>query len=273
MYKALTLLGLISSLWFNLAAQEIETHEYFQIETNQTAYAFGDNINVREAPNTTAKVLTQIKAGTTLKILDVAGDQLTLKDIELPWVKVQFLQNGKNQQGFIWAGLLALSRIAKDGHEFLLGLTRIEPHAYYQEIRVIKQGALIAAKEYKSYATDGHEYGFEVLGNKGIPGITNVVRVYNYMSGCLNWTGFSLFLWDGKTLAHLGFEGSIINVGESWDETDVIFPDEEGGSKSDGLIFKKEVAGKGDYIGNYVETTTKTVWAWDGKQLVHKKDE
>ena len=64
-----------------------------------------------------------------------------------------------------------------------------------------------------------------------------------------------------------------MNVGESWDEIEFIFPEDESGSKGDGLIFKKVLSGKGDYIGNSVETITKTVWAWDGKQLVHKKDQ
>lgn len=273
MYRTLTLWCLIFSLGTTLSAQDIETHEYFQIETNKTAYAFGDNINVRDAPNTGGKVVTQIKAGTTLKILDVAGDKLALKGVEVPWVKVQFLQNGKSQQGYIWSGLLALDRIARDGFEFLLGLTRIENGVYYQEVRIVKQGTLLATKEYKSNAEDGHEFAFEVLGNKGVPNISNVIRVYNYMPACLHWTGFSVFLWDGKTLAYMGFEGGTMNVGESWDEIEFIFPEDKGGSGSDGLIFKRVLSGKGDYIGNSVETITKTVWSWDGKQLVHKKDE
>jgi hypothetical protein len=57
--------------------------------------------------------VTQIKAGTTLKILDVAGDKLAIKGIEVPWVKVQFLQNGKSQQGYMWSGLLALDRVQR----------------------------------------------------------------------------------------------------------------------------------------------------------------
>jgi hypothetical protein len=43
MFRTLTLLSLLFDLEIALPAQDIETHEYFQIETNQTAYAFGDN--------------------------------------------------------------------------------------------------------------------------------------------------------------------------------------------------------------------------------------
>jgi hypothetical protein len=273
MYRTFTFLSLLYSLGTALNAQDIETHEYFQIETNKTAYAFGDNINVRDAPNTTGKVVTQLKAGTSLKILDVAGDKLALRGIEVPWVKVQFLQNGKSQQGYIWSGLLALDRVVRDGFEFLLGLTRIEDNVYFQEVRIVKQGTLLATKEYKSNAEDGHEFGFEVLGNKGVPNINNVIRVYNYMPACLHWTGFSIFLWDGKTLAYMGFEGGTINVGESWDEIDFIFPEDKGGKQEEGWIVKKVIKGQEDEIGNSVETITTTVWVWDGKQLVHKKEE
>jgi hypothetical protein len=91
------------------------------------------------------------------------------------------------------------------------------------------------------------------------------------MAACLHWTGYSVFLWDGKTLANIGYEGGTANAGESWETIELIFPKDKGGKKEEGWIVKKEISGIEDYIGNSVETITTTVWVWDGKQLVQKK--
>lgn len=270
MRRTITLLLLLHSFGLVLSAQDIETHEYFQIETNQTAYAFGDNINVRDAPNTNGKVITQIKAGTTLNILDVAGDKLTLKSISLPWVKVQFLQNGKNQQGFIWAGLLALNRISKDGLEFLLGLSRIEGEAYYQEVRIIKQGALLASLEYKSFAEEGFYVGFEVIDSRGIEGVKNIIKVHNGYDACGYWSGYSLFFWDNKQLFFIGHDYGMVDGGEFYKGTEYIFPADD--KELEGKIKKKETHFVGDELGNSEEKIITTIWVWNGKQLVHKKE-
>jgi hypothetical protein len=271
MYRTLTFLSLLYSLGTALNAQDIETHEYFQIETNKMAYAFGDNINVRDAPNTTGKVVTQIKAGTTLKILDVAGDKLALKGIEVPWVKVQFLQNGKNQQGYIWSGLLALDRVVRDGCEFLLSLTRIEGEVYYQEVRVVKEGNLLASKEYKSFAEEGFEVGFEVTDNKGVAGVKNIIKVHNGYAACGYWSGYSLFFWDNKQLFFIGNDYGLVDGGEYYKGTKYIFPADD--KELEGKIKKKDTHFEADLIGNSEEKIISTIWVWDGKQLVHKKEE
>jgi hypothetical protein len=85
------------------AQQPAATYSILSYAKGETAYAYSDKINVRESPNTGAKVVTQLMTGDAAAILDKTDVKQTLYGVSDCWYKVDF----QGQQGFVWGGLLA----------------------------------------------------------------------------------------------------------------------------------------------------------------------
>jgi len=262
------------SSW-TISAQEkntrTEIRNYFDFKAGETAYLFGDKVNIRADATTDAEILKTAAINTPVKILVVLPAEtnpfLTLKGITAPWVKIQF---GKNQtDGYVWAPLLAQYKMEGAFYEdFLFGLSRKDPKTgqLYGKLRAIKEGYLLDELEIKVIGNEEHHAYGHIFDNRGIPKVDNIIELHFGYEACGYANGNQTVVWQDEQLFYLGKTEGISEAGVFFGGRTLVFPNDEGGQSKKVLI--EEENGEFDEIGNGTITKKISVWDWTDTKLV-----
>lgn len=268
----LLLLGLSS---LTISAQEkstrTEIRNYFDFKAGETAYLFGDKVNIRADATTDAEILQTAAINTPVKVLVVLPAEtnpfLTLNGISAPWVKIKF---GKNQtDGYVWAPLLAQYKMEGAFYvDFLFGLSRKDPETgqLYGKLRALKEGHLLDELEFKTVGTEEHHIYGQIYGNRGVPKVDNIIEAHFGFEACGYVNGNQTLVWRNEQLYYLGEVTGIADGGMLYSDNSFIFPNDDRG-QFEKILLKKE-QGEFDDIGNGKINTTISVWDWTGTKLV-----
>lgn len=290
--KKIILMSFLSTCFLNMFAQRVEDenqpfyHWGFANRYNQDedtpAYCLADKVNVREKPDAKASVLTTLPIGTEVTILEKSEKPpvYTSNGLEAPFLKVQFSQNGKNQTGYVWGGLLTHVRIQSQEDKnlfFLIGPGKVQStkkHGYmdtdvFAQIRAVKEYKELSKLEFITNASVEHVFSGNTVGKHGISGVKDALILETSGQACGEANIDILLFWDGKKLQHVATNTSMTDVpmfyNESW-----IFPTEEGG-KPNQLLWKSE-GGEYDDAGTpQVDKGEGKTFIWNGAKLVEKK--
>lgn len=248
-----------------------EIKNYFDFKAGETAYLFGDKVNIRADASTKAKVLKTLSFNTPIKILTVLPEDmhpyLTLNGITAPWVKIQF--GKKLIDGYVWAPLLAQYRIESAFYvNFLFGLSRKDAKTgqLYGKLRAIKEGSVLDEIEFKAIGDEGHHTYGKIYGNRGLSKVDNIIETHFGYEACGYANGQQIFTWHEEQLHYLGEDSGVADGGIFFGGTSIIFPEDDRGQHGK-ILFKKE-NGEFDDIGNGTIKTEISVWDWTGKKLV-----
>jgi len=238
---------------------------------NESRYLFGDKVRVREAADKDAKILAELQIGTQITLLAEAGEKMEMNGVEAPWYKVRFENGGKKAEGFIWGNLIAKAGAkSKGGLLFAFATSRGKKEdgytRYISEMRVIKNGKLIA----QATADEGAEFisrqKLTLQPGRGFTGVENIVKVQFEQEYCAGKGNSLFFFWTGKKLIFV--HSSNDGADAPYYSTEAqLYPDEKGGSP-DQLVLLRE---SGDSGAPKSVEKKRVVLTWKNGKLSGKK--
>ncbi|MFD2564961.1 SH3 domain-containing protein [Aquimarina rubra] len=238
--------------------------EQYKFSVGDEVYLFGDNVKLREAPNTDSKTIGLLSIGTKVTVLKVEDDQYEYKGVSGPWYQVSYA----NQEGYVVGGLLSLTKhngsISGDNY-FVYGLEKDAEGSVYVMIRSVKNKAVNSEKKFRLFGNGS--FGIIHSTNKGIDQIQDIIIIDNYSEACGIDGGKSYVVYDGNQLIHMANTSEIGDGGIYHYQSEFIFPSDPGGVP-DMIIYKQENGEmKDEETDWYVTTSQQRNLTWDGEKL------
>jgi len=229
MNKLLIILILFSaSSFICINAQEVECIRITKsFKKGDTAYLFGDNVRLREAPSSESETLKLLKIGSTIEIIEKSNEKDFYKGIENYWYKVKY--NGK--EGYILGGLISNGLIEQADLRCLVSLEKTD-RELYTSIRVFSNSGEYFENN-SAYGIGGGDYFcIGLYDNKGLPEVNNILYLRHYGADSCgsNEGGYYLF-FDQKKLHKVLDVYSGGGEGSFTDES-LIFPSDSLGIKN-----------------------------------------
>ncbi|MBK8557222.1 MAG: SH3 domain-containing protein [Lewinellaceae bacterium] len=270
-------------LAMTLNAQD-ELDEYFSAtinaaQENYTTLVFGDKINVREAPNTTSKVVAQLKAGDEVKIIETDTTTATFNGWTASWCKIAFAQNGRQLEGYAWSGLLSPIPLYTPDVLFVYNVTRTKAEQVKRdgyeyenlvnevEIRAVRNGNIISSVHTTMQFDGGYETQAFSYGAQGVPNCERLLKFTFFYPAC-GYTSYDFWcIWDGKQLLPLPLLSSFADAGAIHENESYIFPENENGLP-DQILYQYELDEGMIMDGTYDYYKHIRPMLWNGKKFV-----
>lgn len=246
-----------------------------------TLTVFADTAYIRDQPGTNGKLVAPVPAGTKLVFLRDAGAAQTVKGFYTTWIQVRFIKNGVAGEGYLWKGLTALGAFRSGDHRFLYGIDRVA-------IKPGEDGGATLFVKLKAINTDNQTLSVKtwplssiestsfsegkLLGNMGLEGVSDIVRVHFSGEACGIPDDYFYFGWNGTELLALPGKSQVGDAGIFYHTETLLFPTEQGGKPGQiiKLIEEAESTEKMDKNGEPImkKTNTRETFTWDGKKAV-----
>lgn len=242
-------------------------------QPGDTMTVYTEKAYIRQEPSLQGAIADTLYTGDAVIIGKELTKPLSMKGITAPWEQVTY---GKNKQGYIWLGLLAVKQYTKNDLRFLYGIEKAipakeeEPLKYLIRLKVLnKEHQLLNMKE---WTVKGAEYAIasegKILDNMGLENVQSIIRIYFSGEACAIPTDYYYFGWTGKELLPLPGKTNVSDAGAYNYEETLLFPKEVGGQP--GKIIKLQLTEEYGEDMETVEkrTTSKEVYLWDGNKAV-----
>lgn len=239
------------------------------------AYVFADVAYIRDYPSTSGKLVDSLQHGSIVKIISEGYNQSTIRGFEAPWHKVEYSVNGKNKTGFIWLGLLALSKETNNkGEQFLIGFLKRskDPMSleYLVEIKAFDNNSNLIARSYYPATLGGQTYvESKVLPNMGLENLQSIHRIGFLGEACGISSNHYYFGWNGQEMIPMLDKSSVSDAGVFYYNETILFPSEH---KLDNVTIIKDIE-EGEVIDDEAEVLQYKVkkerkeYRWDGKNI------
>jgi len=261
--KKIILIYLLTSL--NICFSQTNYHSFIE---NQEVYLYGNNVKLRELPNTNSKIIKLLPVGAKIKIKKITDKKYDYNGIISPWYLVQ----SDDIEGYIVGGLISLEKHKSFYYEnafYVFSMSKEKNNDYnniYINIRFIKDSKISSEIKVNLF---GNGY-FEILvsDNKGLENAKDIIVIDNYSEACGIDGGKSYIIYNGKKLVHMANTSEIGDGGIYHYNSSFIFPNDEYG-KQGVIIYKQENGEMKDEKTNwYITTSQQRDLIWDGKQLI-----
>ncbi len=253
--QMLSILTLLTICLFTNAQEKLhgfDDHSGF--EPGQIVYLFGDQVQLREGPNTDSKVLKTLPIGTHMVVLQQHVHSWRYKGMDHPFYKVDY----KGTEGYVLGGLLAMEKKSINGVVHLFGRAKLgnEDHLL---IRTVKpDGSFIE----KSTRLGNGQFYLTELGTKGLDNIEGILLVDYLAEACgVEGGGIYLFQHEGQ-LHQVARLSQVSDAGVYYLSEEFIFPDDEHGVPGK-ICYKREVGEYLNEVANWKKTSVETkelVW-------------
>ena len=236
--------------------------ENYEFKNGDLVYMFGNDVKLRDQPNTESNVLSLLKIGEQVEILEKSNSKTEFDGIESPWYKIKI----NDKVGFVLGSLISLDKVTNGNLTYLVSLKK-DGIKLYIKTRVLENG--LDFKENVSQLMTG-EFSIEVNGNKGLENILGVFEIRYLAESCgVNGGGIYLF-YDGNQLVKAIDYTQVADADLYWFVEDFIFPNEEGGIKGK-IVYKSEVGETKEYETEWTETKiTRRILEWNGNEIIPK---
>lgn len=255
---------------------------------DSAVYIFGNHVNVRAEASAQAQSVTKLHAGTRARFLEITTDSHTVNRMTYPWIKMEFMQNGRKQQGYVWGGMLSfMHRQIKDQSGNLLTLMAGpkeirktgEQTLMYGEVRLYRDTTLLST--YRIDLQPGYQADHFTFGVFDYDDTLNPQPYADYIFRCAfsyescGPNGELNVLVKNEQVIFAATDDGMVNGGFFWSDNAYFFPWESEGEK-DRIIRKiqtesSENDANGDLITTHQEEQILEVWIWDGSRFVHQK--
>ncbi|MCX2680401.1 SH3 domain-containing protein [Galbibacter sp. EGI 63066] len=242
-----------------------EGHSAFEI--GKTYSLYGNDIKFRTLPSTDSEVISLLKIGEEVEILEKTDELLKYNGIDSPFYKVKY--NGK--EGYILGGLISLEKKILGNSTYLF--------AYKKEKGNTRPFLLIRHVDEKGEYTEtvselytDHQFSIELYDNRGVEGIKNIMYVSYMAEACgVDGGGIYYFRLD-KELKEVFRVTQVGDAGVySFVET-LTFPSDKEGVKGK-IIYNKSVWESDEEETWYNQRTTYRQLRWENGEIVPKEDE
>jgi uncharacterized protein YgiM (DUF1202 family) len=243
---------------------------------NETTYILFDSINIRETPSLQGAIVAKLPLGTQVIVRGKSSNCLYLNGVTIPWYKIQF---GKNQEGWIWGGKLALAaeKSAKNiSVQFLFGIEKAGSNELFYTIKAIKGNKEISKATFKGYSRITKQHTFEIISNKGLENVDDIINIHAYGEFCGDDSGQFVFFWSNSKIQLAANLFSGFDAPSFYSES-FVYPSETEGEK--GFILKHIYSGEysDDYVDDWNQSAvllsedSYTKYKWNGTQLIEVK--
>ncbi|MCZ8343613.1 MAG: SH3 domain-containing protein [Leptospira sp.] len=130
-------------------------------EVKSTYRIFGDKVNLREDANTKSKIVTSLKAGDKVQILEKANILFEQNQLKENWYKVK--TNG-GTIGYLWGGLIADYSFTDSNYEILC--KNLGPKLTGLELRVLSKDKIISSLKIEDGPVSNEGWGYKKLKEK-----------------------------------------------------------------------------------------------------------
>ncbi|PKL46410.1 MAG: hypothetical protein CVV42_16615 [Candidatus Riflebacteria bacterium HGW-Riflebacteria-2] len=273
----LLLILLIVTTVASFAAEAQSVYRYGLFQPGSTVYLFGDKVNMRVKPATSAPIVRLLAIGSKLTIVGEPEGSYKANGFSCGWYKVQFMDQQKPLEGYVWGGLLALGAVqfAEGNKELfmLAGITRFADNYPAGEIRVVENGSVVAKAVFKWISTDmgeGESYSYSIAAEElpwaGVSDLKNLFQISCNYEACGYARGKLLFFWDGKDIVNGPDAVSVSEAGLFSVQSEYVFPGQDG-CKPDELILRTTTVEEPDEEGATPGTAKKVeiLHVWNGK--------
>jgi len=256
--KGLTiLLLLMAQTAFGQDAKYIFVNHEFS--KGEVAYMFGNDVKLRDQPNTSSNVITLLKIGNKIEILEKSDVIMEFDGIGSPWYKVQF----QDKIGYVLGSFISLDRAIFDNLTYLISLKRDESKVYLKT-RVLENS------QFKENITQllTEEFSIKSTGNRGLQNIESILEINYLAESCgVNGGGFYLF-YNNQDLIK-AFDYTIVHDADLyWCVENYIFPADKDGQEGK-ILFKREIGETKDYDTEWVEIViTHQTLEWKDNQII-----
>lgn len=234
-----------------------ENHEF---KNGEITYMFGDDVKLRDQPNTKSNVLSLLKIGNEIEIIEKTDKKMLFDGIQSPWYKVKT----KDKVGFVLGSLISLDKVSFGNLTYLISLKK-EGLELFLKTRIIEND-----KEYVENISQllTREFSIKTKGNKGLTNVKGVFEI-DYLAESCGTNGGGIFLfYNGNELIKAIDYTQVADGDAYWFVEEYIFPNHKEGIKGK-IVYKKEVGETKEYKTEWVETKlTRRVVAWKDNQIV-----
>lgn len=297
-YFVLFFIGLLPAIGL---AQYSKAVTYGIFHDKASVTVFGNNVNVRKSPSTSAAVVDQLVIGSQVQVVMRTEKTLNLRGYTNYWYKIRFANGPEIKEGFIWGGLLALevykmqpgkldqevqAAIPENwlGGKVLLGLgTWDKGKTPTMELRVLKKGRIIRQFAFPLHPNplggEG-EFSYDVglyftMNHELDPFANMLVFEYRY-EACDAPNGETYLFLDNDTLIYgLDVATSSNEFGST--DAEIIWSEKEVGKPGSKIkvIYTSEYSdgegGEEEDENLLTDIWVKEYW-WDGREVKFLKD-
>jgi hypothetical protein len=232
-----------------------------------------DKVNVRKSPSVSSEKLVQLPIGTTVYALQNSEQKYSVNGFEDTWYRVKLTYRDTLYNGYVWGGFLsadtAESLIAGDMYYMLTpsGMQKEDGwDQLYVHLRLLRGQQELARIEFKAVGSVSTWHAIHPLGNRGVNGIKEVIRVEFSDGYCGGAAGEVIFFWDGNKLH---FVKELMNGFDApaFYHEDLIFPADSGG-KAGTILFTARGGEYNDEGIEILDINEKQKFVWNGKSLI-----
>ncbi|MBL7828198.1 MAG: hypothetical protein JNJ57_16320 [Saprospiraceae bacterium] len=248
-------------------------------------YTFVTDANLREQPNTQAKVLAKLPIATQVTVEAIANDSLELRGIKMPWLKVSCKPGGGAKvTGYVWGGFMALASIQTPDEEYMtnrgvLYLTGVsaynaDKHEIAVQVRAALQGKELSKVEFTTAGDPSYYPSFDVR-FEPFKNASVVLMVNYYYPACGYPSGNNiLFMLGNNQLVKVLETSSISDGGVFYASEEALLPTDRGGIGDHVVVVKdhSEFEEKGDDLVRTKQTYGIVLYKWTGTKLVKAKE-
>ncbi|GAA3650408.1 SH3 domain-containing protein [Flavivirga jejuensis] len=257
MKRLLLIIFLVSKIGFGQDTKYL--YENYEFKNGEIVYMFGNDVKLRDQPNTESIVLSLLKIGNEVEIIEKTDNTMLFDGIESPWYKVK----AQDKIGFVLGALISMDKAIFSNLTYLISLKKDGSNLF------LKTRLLENDKEYieniSQLLTD--EFSIKASGNKGLDSIKSVFEIDYLAESCgVNGGGIYLF-FDGNELVKAIDYTQVADADLYWLVEEYIFPKDKDGKKGK-ILYKKEIGETKEYETEWVEIKlTQRILEWDGKQI------
>lgn len=258
--RLLLVLLMVSKLGFGQDAKYLS--ENYEFENGEIAFIFGDDVKLRDQSNTESNVLTLLKIGDKIEVLEKSDNKMLFEGLDSPWYKVKF----QDKIGYVLGGLISADKVSYKNFTYLVSFKR-EGDITFLKTRILdsKKGYIENISQLNS-----HTFSISAHGNKGLDDVLGIFEV-DYMAEACGIDGGGIYLFfNGKDLLKAIDFSQVGDAGEYWYFEEYIFPSDENGI-SGKILYKREVGETREHETEWVETKlTQRMLEWKNNQVLPK---
>lgn len=253
-------------------------YNLWTVQQGDTLTVFSDKAYIRQSPSSKATIVDSLVTGNAVIAAKLVETELSIRGISAPWWQVKYKgSDGKQKDGYLWLGLMALGNYNKDSVQLLYGFEKVVPGAakeddpkYVVAIKAINSKHQLLDK--KELTVDGGQFAIatdaKLLGNMGLDKISTILRVYFGGEACGIPSNYYYYGWTGKKFLPLPDKSTMFDAGAVSHDEVLLFPKEQGGQagKIIKLITDEEFGDDGETVVK--KTTSREVYLWNGEKAV-----
>ena len=251
---------LVSKIGFGQESKYLS--ENYEFKSGEIAYMFGNDVKLREQLNTESNVLSLLKIGDRVEIVEKSDRKMEFDGIESPWYKVKVGDN----IGFTLGSLISLDKATFENLTYLISLKKVGLKSFLKT-RVLENN--LEFNENNSRLFTG-EFSIKATGNNGLDNIKSIFEIDYLAESCgVNGGGIYLF-YDGEDLIKAIDYTQVADADLYWFIEEYIFPNDKDGIKGK-IVYKSEVGETKEYETEWIESKiTRRILEWNGKEIFPK---